>query len=236
MTVGAAPVEEKPRIGIPGRARMLRVHVTLSTQSWVSNFEQPVVYRAVPLMAIGALFYDRGMLPKKRSAPLGVDQAAGFINACLYELRRIGSSVRVVAVRTGHLSFPERHVRGAHELALSLQVALGTHLYLRSLVKEGGLVADLGKLKAVGGLLHDRVAVGANNSPASMGARLPVGLNSLLMALEAGVVLDLGGHRRIRTEHDKSAHALSSTFSHVLASRTVAGFTGLLFEIVAGNE
>jgi len=195
MTVGAAPVEEEPRIGIPGRARMSRVHVTLSAKSWVSNFEQPVVYRAVRLMAIGAIFYDRRVLPKKRPAPLGVAQITGFINACLYELRRIGSSVRVVAVRTGHLSFPERHVRGAHELALSLQVALGTHLYLRSLVKEGGLVADLGKLKAVGGLLHDRVAVGANNSTSGMRACFPVGLNSLLMALEAGVVLHLGRHR-----------------------------------------
>jgi len=174
---------------------MLRVHVTLSAKPWVRNFEQPVVYRPVRLMAIGAIFYDRRMLPKKRPAPLGVAHVTGFINACLYELGRIRSSVRVVAVRTGHLSFLERHVRGAHELALSLQVALGTHLYLRSLVKEGRLVADLGKLEAVGSLLHDRVAVGANNSPASMGACLPVSLNSLLMALEAGVVLHLGRHR-----------------------------------------
>ena len=120
MAVGAAPVEEEPRIGTPRRAGMSRVHVTLSAQPWVSNFEQPVVYRAVRLMAIGAIFYDRRVLPKKRPAPLSVAQVTGFINACLYELRGIRSSVRVVAVRAGHLSFPERHVRGAHELALPL--------------------------------------------------------------------------------------------------------------------
>ena len=106
MTVGAAPVEEEPRIGIPGRARMSRVHVALSAKSWVTNLEQPVVYRAVRLMAIGAIFYDRRVLPKKRPASLGVAHVTGFINACLYELRRIRSSVRVVAVRAGNLPFP----------------------------------------------------------------------------------------------------------------------------------
>jgi len=85
-------------------------------------------------------------------------------------------------------------VGGAHELGFSLQVALAADLNLSSLVEKDSFVVDLGQLEAVGGLLHDRVAVGANNSTTGMGACLPVGLNSLLMALEAGVVLDLGRH------------------------------------------
>ena len=143
-------------------------------------------------MAIGAIFYDRRMLPKKRPAPLGVAHVTGFIDAWLYELRRIRRAVRVVAVRTGHLSFPERHVRGAHELALSLQVALGTHLYLRSLVKEGRFVADLGKLEPVGGLLHYSMAVHTRDSASGVGACLPIGLDSSLVASKARVILNLG--------------------------------------------
>ena len=54
----------------------------------------------------------------------------------------------------------------AHELGLSLQVALAANLYLGPLVKEDGLVADLGELETIRGLLHDRVAVGANDSTA----------------------------------------------------------------------
>ncbi len=120
VTVGAAPVEEKPGISIPGRGGMEHRSVTLSAQPWIGDFKQPVVYRAVRFMAIGAIFYDWRVLPKKRPASLGVAHVTVFINAWLYELRRIRGSVRVVAVCTGHLSFPERHVRGAHELGLSL--------------------------------------------------------------------------------------------------------------------
>jgi hypothetical protein len=141
-------------------------------------------------MAIGAIFYDRRMLPKIRPASLGVAHVTGFINAWLYELRRIRSSVRVVAVRTGHLSFPERHVRGAHKLALSLEVALTANFNLRSLVEKGSLVIDLGQLEAVGLFLHYGVTVDASESTTGMRACLPVSLNSLLMALKAGFVLD----------------------------------------------
>ena len=221
MTVGAAPVEEEPRIGIPRRARMSRVHVTLSAKSWVSNFEQPVVYRAVSLMAIGAIFYDRRVLPKKRPAPLGVAQITGFINACLYELRGIGCTVRVVAVRTGHLSFPERHVRGAHKLAFSLEVALAANFNLRPLVEKGSLVIDLGKLKAVGLFLHDGVAIDAGKTAAGMGARFPIGLNPFLMALKAGFVLDRSGFAGVLAESSLYADTFSAAFSHVLAARTM---------------
>lgn len=174
---------------------MLRVHVTLSAQPWVSNFEEPVVYRAVRLVTIAAILQNRRMLPKKRPAPLGVAHVTGFINACLYELRRIRSSVRVMAVGAGHFPFPNRHVGRAHELGFSLQMALAANLSLRSLIKKRSLIADLRQLESVGGFLHDRVAVGANNSTSGMRACFPVGLNSFLMALEASFVLDAGGHR-----------------------------------------
>jgi len=108
-------------------------------------------------------------------------------------------------------------VGGALERGLSLEVTLAADLYLCPLVEKWISVADLSELKAIRGLLHNGVAVSANNSTTGMRAGEPVSLNSLLMALEAGVVLDLRGHWRIRSECDEPTHTLSSSFSHVIA-------------------
>ncbi len=215
---------------------MARMEMTLSAKSRIGDFEQPVIDRAVRLMAGSAILHRRRMLPKKRPASLSMAHETGFINAWLNELRRIRSSVRVVAVRTGHLSFPERHVRGAHKLAFSLEVALTANFNLRPLVEKGSLVIDLGKLKAVTGFLHNRVTVDASESTTSMRACLPVSLDSFLMALEAGFVLRLDRRWGIFAECDEPADPLSSPFSHVLAARTVAALTCLLLKIVAGIE
>ena len=212
------------------------VNMTRGTDPGIGNFKEPVVVRAMRIMAVGAVLHDRRMFPHERSPSLRMAHVTGLIDACLFKLGGVRGAVRIVTVGAGHLSFPERHVRRALERGHPLKVTLTADLYLRPLVEKWISVTDLGQLEAVGGLLHDRVAVGANNSPASMGARLPVGLNSLLMALEAGVVLDMGGHRRIRTECDEPAHTLSPSFSHVLARRTMAGLAGLFLKIVAGIE
>jgi len=134
------------------------------------------------------------MFPEKRPASLRMALVTGLVDTRPFKLGRIRSAVRVMAVGASDLSFPERHMGGAHELGFSLQVALAADFYLCPLVKERCLVANLGELEAVGGLLHDRVAVGANNSTTGMRACKPIGLNSSLMALEAGVVLHAGGH------------------------------------------
>ena len=212
---------------------MARMDMTLSAKSRIGDFEQPVIDRAVRLMAGSAILHRRRMLPKKRPAPLGVAHVTGFINAWLYELRRIRRAVRVVAVRTGHLSFPERHVRGAHKLALSLEVALTANFNLRSLVEKGSLVTNLHQLEAVTGFLHDGVAVDASESTTRMRACLPVSLDSFLMALEAGFVLHLDRRRGIFAECDEPAYTFSSTFSHVIAARPMAGFAGPCFGFIA---
>jgi len=89
---------------------MKYLDMTLSAQPWVRNFEKPVVDGAMRLMAVGAVLYDRRMFPQERPPSLGVAQVAGFIDTCLLELRGIWSSMRIVAVRTGHLSLPQWHV------------------------------------------------------------------------------------------------------------------------------
>ena len=77
------------------------MHVTLGADPGVSNFEEPVVDGAVRLMTVGAILNNRRMLPEKRSSPLSVAQVTGFIDACLFELGRVGSAVGIVAVGAG---------------------------------------------------------------------------------------------------------------------------------------
>jgi hypothetical protein len=159
-----------------------------------------------------------------------------LVNAGLFELCRIGGTVRVVAIGTGNLPFPQRHVGRAHKLGLSLQMALGTDLYLRPPVEESSFIPDLRELEAVRGLFHDGMAIDAGKTAAGMGACFPVGLDALLMALEATFVLDTGGLSGILAERNLYADALTAPFRHVFASRTMASFTALLLKLIAGIE
>ena len=80
---------------------MLRIAMTLGAESRVGNFEQAIVNRAMGLVAVGTIFPNRWVFVQERPAPFRVAEVTGFIDARLFELRRVGSSVRVMAVRTG---------------------------------------------------------------------------------------------------------------------------------------
>ena len=105
VAIRATPVKEERRIFAPGSYRVLRVTVTLGAQSRVGNFEQAIVDRAVGFVAVGAIFPHRRMFVQKRAAPFRVAQITGFIDARLFELGRVGSSVRIMAVGTGQRAF-----------------------------------------------------------------------------------------------------------------------------------
>ena len=94
--------------------------MTLRAEPGIGDFQQPVVDRPVRFMTVGAIFQHRRMFPEKRAAPFRMTGIAIFIDTSLFELRWIGASVRVMAIRTDHLSFPERHVRRAKQLCLPL--------------------------------------------------------------------------------------------------------------------
>ena len=234
VTVGAAPVKEKLRSASPRRARMAVVYMTRGAHPGIRHFKEPVVIRAVGIVAVAAIFHDRNMLPHERTSPLCVAGVAVLIQTRLLEHDRVGGAVRIVAVATGDLSLPQRHVRGALERGFSLQVALAANLGLSALVKKGRLVIDLGKLEAVGGLLHDRMTADATDSTSGMRTRLPICLHPALMALEAAFVLDASRLSRTFAEADQSPDALPPSFSHVLAPRPMAGLAGLLLQITAG--
>jgi hypothetical protein len=190
MTVGAAPVKEKPRIGVSRRGRMSLRHMALSAKPGIADFEQPVVNRAVRLMAIGTILESRRMLPEEWPAPLSVAGVTVLVDACLFELGGIWTAVRIVTVRAGHLALAQRHVRRAHELRFPLQVTLPAHFSLGSFVEERRFVSDFRQLIAVGGFLHQGMAVYAGYPSARMRTCFPVGLNSALMASETGFILN----------------------------------------------
>ncbi len=61
-------------------------------------------------MTVGTVLEHRRMLPEKRAAPFAVAAVTVLVDAGLYELRRVGRAVRVMAARASDLSFSERHV------------------------------------------------------------------------------------------------------------------------------
>jgi len=190
----------------------------------------------VRLMAIGAVFEHGRMFPQKRPASLGVARVAIFIDARLSELRRVGAAVGIVAVGTGHLAFPERHVRRAQELRFSLQMALAADFGLRSLVEERRLISDLGELEAIRGFLHHRVAVDASYAAARVRACVPVGLHTAPMAAKTSFVLDFRGLTRVFAERNHVADALAASGSNMVAAGTVATLASPLLRFVARVE
>ena len=69
-------------------------------------------------------------------------------------------------------------------------MTLAADFGLRTLAKERGPVANLGKLISVRRFLHDGVAIYATHASPRMGARFPIRLHTALMTAEAGLVLD----------------------------------------------
>jgi len=246
MTVGAASVEEKNRrlevpIGIvgyrgryagPRRNRVTRVKMARAADPRIAHFEQPVIDRAVRLVAVGAVFKYRRMLPKKRSAPLGMTGVTVLVNAGLLQLGWIGAAMRVVAIRADDLSFFHRHVRRAHQLRFALEMTLTAHFYFCPLGVEKSLVGSFRQLLATR-FFHYRVAVDAGDASARVRARFPVSLHTALMATQARVILDFRRLTRVFAKGDQSADALPAAGGDVIASWTVTALAGLLLHGVA---
>lgn len=212
---------------------MLRIAVTLGAESRIGNFEQAIVNRAMGLVAVRTIFPNRWVFVQEGSAPFRMAQVTGFIDARLFELRRVGSSVRVMAVRTGQRPFSQRHVGRALELRLSLQVALAAHFRLGSLIEKNRLVPYLRQLETISGLFHDRMAIDAGHSAPRVRTRPPVSLDASLVAAKADIVLHLRRLSRVFAKCDQPADAFASTGGNVIASWTVAALAGLLLHGVA---
>jgi hypothetical protein len=155
-----------------------------------------------------------------------------LVDAGLFELSRIGRSVRVVATRTGQLAFSHRHVRRAHELGPSLQVTLTANFGLRPIDKKRRDFGKLGQLFAAG-FFHQRVAVDTGKTSVRVRARFPIGLHTTLMAAETSLVLHFCRLARIFTESDHPTYAFAAAGGNMVASRAMAIFAGSFFCLVA---
>ena len=158
VTVGAASVKEEDRSIRPRCHRVTCRVMAGGAEPRVCDFEQPIIDGSVGLVAIATVFKRRRMFPQKGPTPFGVAGVTVFIDAGLLELGRIGGAMWIVAVRTSQLAFSQRHMRRAHELGFSLQVALTANLGLRPLIKKRRLLTNLGELILVGRPLHQRMA------------------------------------------------------------------------------
>ena len=79
--------------------------MTRVAEPWCTYFEQPVIDGTVGFMAVGTIFEDRLMLPEKGASFLRMAGVTVLVHAGLFELGRIGRAMRIMAIRTGNLSF-----------------------------------------------------------------------------------------------------------------------------------
>lgn len=158
-----------------------------------------------------------------------------LIDAVLPELRRVGASMRIVAVGTNHFAFSEGHMRRAQQLCFALEMALAADFNLRAVDAKGSYIGHLRELLATG-FFHQGVAVDAGQTAAGMRARLPVSLNAALVAGETGLVLYFGGFAGIFAERDHPANALAAASGNMIAPRAMAIFASSLLGFVTRIE
>ena len=79
--------------------------MTRGADPGIGNFKEPVVVRAVRIMAVAAVLHDRRMFPHERSPSLCMAHVTGLIDACLFKLGGVRGAVRIVTVGAGELPF-----------------------------------------------------------------------------------------------------------------------------------
>ena len=112
-------------------------------------------------------------------------------------------------------------------------MTLAAHFRLRSLIRERRPIVDLGELVAVGGFLHQSVAVDASHAAARMRACRPIGLDAALMAAKTCFILNFRRLTGVLAERDHTADSLAPAGSHMVAPRAVTTLTSSFFRLVA---
>ena len=68
----------------------MTAHVTLGAQPRIGDLQQPVVDRAMRIVAVSTVFKRGRMLVKERTAPLGMASIAILVDTGLFELGGVG--------------------------------------------------------------------------------------------------------------------------------------------------
>ena len=197
VAVGAATVEDEARLR---RMRLRGVEgfvVALLAKPGLRDLQQLLVVRSVRVVAVQAAFHHGSVLPEERATLFRMTGVANLVHRVALQELGSGRTVRVVAIRAGQLSFPDRHVGGAHALGPTLRMALAA----------GGDLGRLGELTLIRDLFHELVAVDTAQVPGIVRTTLPVHAGRLLMALKAYGVL-LPHWLRGRLSEADDSHAL----------------------------
>src|ERR1035441_6745175 len=95
--------------------------VTLQAQCGQAHRQQVGIGRAMGVVTVQAVFRDRGMLVGEGTAILSMATQTELIHVRGAQVFARGSAMRIVAVGTAHLPFPQRVViRQTHFSALAL--------------------------------------------------------------------------------------------------------------------
>jgi hypothetical protein len=111
-------------------------------------------------------------------------------------------------------------------------MALAADFNFRAVDAKGSYIGHLRELLATG-FFHQRMAVDARQTAASMRARLPVSLNAALVADEARRVLDFGGLTRILAERNQPPDTFTAASGDMIAARAVTIFASSFLRLVA---
>src|SRR5215831_13223024 len=174
--------------------------MTLGAYPWPRHFQHIFIGAAVRVVTAQAILPHRCMLEQERSALFGVALVAVVVDRVFPQHCFGGGAVRIVTVRAGDLSFPDRHVRRAENLSAPILVAL-----------EAGFQLGLGlEVELERNLTHHRVAFAASDPSRFVGACVPVSTVATLMAGETDrvVVLDPAGWI-VLAERNDAPHAAS---------------------------
>jgi hypothetical protein len=115
-------------------------------------------------------------------------------------------------------------------------MTLPANLDFRAFGEKRRVLSDLSELVTIGGFLHDRVASDAAHAAAGMGARIPISLDTALVAGQTRLVLKLNGLAGVLAKGNKAADSFSPATRDVIASRSVAVLTRLFLRFIARIE
>ncbi len=103
MAIGASQIENKGLCRCPRRARMTCFIMTTLAEPRAFDDQQIVMVGAVRVVTIQTVFSHRRMFPKLRPAFFGVAFGAILVYRVLYQLGRIGGTMRIMAVHARNL-------------------------------------------------------------------------------------------------------------------------------------
>ena len=227
VAVQAAAIAHGVELGAAGQTGMgdtFAAHIVgrrmaVKAQERHLFLQQPRIRGAMRIMAVGAVFANRLVLPQIRAALVGVAAIAEVGDAHIPQHIGTGRTMGVVAIRADHLALANRVMRVLQGQRTLFGMAGEAHLRLRRL-NQHRILGDM-----------DGVAADAGQIVDLMLASDPGGMVAVLVAAQADLVAH--GDRRCigALEHDAGRSGLAGGEPGGMGvAGSVAGFAFMLAE------